>query len=640
MTDMQNRDTPLIKRIMSSKALRIVCLILFDSLALAFAEICSLFISEDFDVSRADFGAEFEKLIQYLPIAILLTIVIFALLRVYQSLWQFASIYEYSVILLGTTIAFVVNTILRIMLDLKLPRSCYPMIWLLFTFEAVGIRVLYRVLRSGRKKKGGNKASTRNVMIIGAGCAANILLKECNQSTLSGTKKVVCLIDDDPEKKGKRMNGVRIVGSRNDIPEMVKKYEVDEIIFAIPSLDSKEKAKILGICKKTRCSLKTLPGISQYVDNEVRLSSLENIDVNDFLGREPIKADIESIIGYIESKVVMVTGGGGSIGSELCRQIASHKPKKLIIFDIYENNAYDIQNELKAAHPDLELVTLIGSVRDESRVRQVFEKHRPQIVFHAAAHKHVPLMEDSPNEAVKNNVFGTLALARAADEFGVSRFILISTDKAVNPTNVMGATKRICEMIIQTWDKKSATEFVAVRFGNVLGSNGSVIPLFKKQIADGGPVTVTDPNIIRFFMTIPEAVGLVLKAGALARGGEIFILDMGQPVKILDLAENLIRLSGHIPYTDIDIVFTGLRPGEKLYEEILLNEEGLKSTSDEKIYIGHPLDFDVDEFESSLAHLHEIMSNDSCDMKAEISKIVPIKGSSPVAETAEAEIKV
>ncbi len=626
MTDTKKRDTPAIKKILSSKALRIVCLIVYDALALAFAEMFSLFLREDLNVNSADFSVEFANLIQYLPVAVLLTVVIFALLRIYDSLWQFASIYEYSLILLGTTIAFVINTVLRTVLDLKLPRSCYPMIWMLFTFETVGIRVLYRVVRSGRKKNSGKKTTKCNVMLIGAGYAANILLKEFNTSTLHNKKKVVCIIDDALEKKGLRMGGVRIVGTRNDIPEMVKKYEVDEIIFAIPSLDSKEKAKILGICKKTRCSLKTLPGISQYVNNEIRLSSLESIDVNDFLGREPIKADIDSIIGYIEGKVIIVTGGGGSIGSELCRQIACHKPKRLIIFDIYENNAYDIQNELKSVHPDLDLVTLIGSVRDEHRVDQVFEKYRPEIVFHAAAHKHVPLMEDSPNEAVKNNVFGTLALARAADAYGVSRFILISTDKAVNPTNIMGATKRICEMIIQSQNKRSKTEFVAVRFGNVLGSNGSVIPLFKKQIAEGGPVTVTDPNIIRFFMTIPEAVGLVLKAGALAHGGEIFVLDMGQPVKILDLAENLIRLSGHIPYTDIDIVFTGLRPGEKLYEEILLDEEGIRSTSDEKIYIGHPLDFDTDEFEASLARLHEIMNDDSCDMKAEINKIVPIKG--------------
>ncbi len=615
------------KKILSSKALRIACLVLFDSLAVVFAELFSFFIRMEFNTSTPDFDEHFEHLLSYLPIAVVLTVCVFALLRLYNSLWQFASVYEYSLITLGTTCSFVINTIMHEVLEFSLPRSCYPMSWFILTFEVVGVRVLYRVIRSERKRLTPTKGQKCNVMLIGAGDAANIILKEFNTSSLHGKKRVACIIDDNRSKVGKYMNGVRIVGTRDDIPSAVKKYEIDEIIFAIPSLDNLEKAKILDICKKTRCSLKTLPGISQMVNNEIRLSSLEDVDVNDFLGREPIKADIESIIGYIKDKVIIVTGGGGSIGSELCRQIAAHSPKRLIIFDIYENNAYDIQNELRSAYPSLDLVTLIGSVRDTERVRQVFEKYRPQLVFHAAAHKHVPLMEDSPNEAVKNNVFGTLALARAADEYGVERFILISTDKAVNPTNVMGATKRICEMIVQSMDKRSSTEFVAVRFGNVLGSNGSVIPLFKKQIAEGGPVTVTDPEIIRFFMTIPEAVGLVLKAGALAHGGEIFILDMGQPVKILDLAENLIRLSGHIPYTDIDIVFTGLRPGEKLYEEILLDEEGLKSTSDEMIYIGHPLDFDVDEFMRSLEHLHSIMSDDSCNMKAEISKIVPIKES-------------
>ena len=393
--------------------------------------------------------------------------------------------------------------------------------------------------------------------------------------------------------------------------------------MAAPSAPAKEIKKILEICRETNCQLKILPGIFQLLNGDVSVSKLREVQIEDLLGRDPIRVNLDEIMGYVSNKVILVTGGGGSIGSELCRQIASHNPKQLIIVDIYENNAYDIQQELRRTYPELDLVVLIGSVRNTHRMNSIFEQYRPQIVYHAAAHKHVPLMEDSPNEAVKNNVFGTYKTAKAASRYGVERFVLISTDKAVNPTNIMGASKRMCEMVIQMLNKESKTDFVAVRFGNVLGSNGSVIPLFKKQIAEGGPVTVTHPDIIRYFMTIPEAVSLVLQAGSYAKGGEIFVLDMGEPVKILDLAKNLIRLSGYVPNEDIMIEFTGLRPGEKLYEELLMDEEGLLDTPNKQIHIGRPIDFDEELFKKQLDELYEEANGDEIDIKAAVQKIVP-----------------
>ncbi|MDO4261018.1 MAG: nucleoside-diphosphate sugar epimerase/dehydratase, partial [Eubacteriales bacterium] len=419
------------------------------------------------------------------------------------------------------------------------------------------------------------------------------------------------------------LRGVLVAGTRKDICRLAEEYDVDEIMIAIPSAPHGVIQELLDICSQTSCKLKVLPGIYQLVNGEVSVSKLRNVEIEDLLGRDPVDTKVDSIMGYVSGKTVLVTGGGGSIGSELCRQIARHEPGRLIIFDIYENNAYDIQQELKRDYPSLDLVVLIGSVRNTHRINGVFEQYRPQIVYHAAAHKHVPLMEDSPNEAIKNNVMGTYKTAQAADRYGTSRFVLISTDKAVNPTNIMGASKRLCEMVVQMMNNRSETEFVAVRFGNVLGSNGSVIPLFKKQIAEGGPVTVTDPNIIRYFMTIPEAVSLVLQAGAQARGGEIFVLDMGKPVKILDLALNLIRLSGLKPYEDIDIEFTGLRPGEKLYEELLMNEEGLRSTDNELIHIGKPIEFDEERFTRQLDELDELSRMDSPDIKRKVMEIVP-----------------
>ena len=458
-------------------------------------------------------------------------------------------------------------------------------------------------------------------MIVGAGTSGSVILKEMTTSSLVNGC-VVCFVDDDKNKAGKFLNGVPVAGNRNDIPRLAEEYKIDEIYIAIPSASAKERKAIIEICRETGCQVKILPGIYQLINGEVSIAKLRNVEIEDLLGRDPIRVNLDEIMGYVSGKVVLVTGGGGSIGSELCRQVASHNPKQLIIFDIYENNAYDIQLELKEKYPDLDLVVLIGSVRNTHRIETVFEKYRPDIVYHAAAHKHVPLMEDSPNEAIKNNVFGTYKTAKAADKYGTSRFVLISTDKAVNPTNIMGASKRMCEMVVQMMNARSKTDFVAVRFGNVLGSNGSVIPLFKKQIEQGGPVTVTHPDIIRYFMTIPEAVSLVLQAGAYARGGEIFVLDMGEPMKILDLAKNLIRLSGYTPDVDIPIVFTGLRPGEKLYEELLMNEEGMQDTPNKLIHIGKPIEFDMERFEGQLEELYVTANEDGDGIREDVMRIV------------------
>jgi len=461
------------------------------------------------------------------------------------------------------------------------------------------------------------------VMVIGAGNAGNEIIKEIT-TTQYLTMKVICIIDDGEGCWGKKLRGVPIVGGRDSIIEAAANYEIDEIIIAIPSAKASDIKAIVDICKETRCRLRILPGMYQLINGEINTSVLRDVQIEDLLGRDPVSTDLDEIMGYVSGRCILVTGGGGSIGSELCRQIAGHNPKRLVIVDIYENNAYEIQQELKRKYPELDLIVLIASVRNTLRMDKIFEEYKPDIVYHAAAHKHVPLMEESPNEAIKNNVFGTLKVVKASDKWKVKKFVLISTDKAVNPTNVMGASKRICEMIVQTYNDRSDTEFVAVRFGNVLGSNGSVIPLFKKQIEEGGPVTVTDPEIIRYFMTIPEAVALVLQAGAYAKGGEIFVLDMGEPVKILDLAENLIKLSGLRVGEDIEIVFTGLRPGEKLYEEMLMDEEGLKETKNKRIHIGHPIDFDEETFLKEIDELKTFVEGepDVEDVKKKISKIV------------------
>lgn len=459
-------------------------------------------------------------------------------------------------------------------------------------------------------------------MIIGAGEAGNMLLREIKRSSHL-PMKVVCFIDDDPLKQGYYMNDVPVAGNRDAIGEMVKKYKVDEIYIALPSVSINQRRELMNICNNTGCKIKILPGIYQLMNGEVKVSKLRNVEIEDLLGRDQISVNMNQIASYVENRTVMVTSGGGSIGSELCRQVAARHPSKLIIVDIYENNAYDIQMELRNAHPELKLDVRIASIRDGEKIDALFNELRPEVVYHAAAHKHVPLMEDSPNEAIKNNVFGTLNVVRAADKYNVKRFVQISTDKAVNPTNIMGASKRMCEMIIQAFSRHSSTVFTAVRFGNVLGSNGSVIPLFKKQIAHGGPVTVTDKNIIRYFMTIPEAVSLVMQAGIFAKGGEIFVLDMGEPVKIDDLARNLIKLSGVTPDVDIPIIYTGLRPGEKLYEELLMDEEGLQKTENGSIFIGHPLDFDEEVYFEQLHHLRGTIDDMHQDtIRDEVRKIV------------------
>lgn len=532
----------------------------------------------------------------------IISLLIFWGFRLYHSLWQYASIAEVYKIAEACITVEIVHYVCNRIVGNMLPRSCYFNAAIYLIIAICASRFMYRMIRTILNKYR-NIRTSNNVMIIGAGEATNVIMREIQSSSYLANSHIACIIDDDRRKVGKYIRGVKVVGTRDKIKDAAKLYDIDEIIFSIPSASNEVKRDILNICKETDCTLKILPGVYQMVDGEININSIRNVDVLDLLGRDPIEVDIESIMGYVKDKVIMVTGGGGSIGSELCRQLVSHKPKQLIIFDIYENNAYDIQQELKINYPDANVVTLIGSIRNVSRLESVFAQYKPDIVYHAAAHKHVPLMEVSPDEAVKNNVVGTWNVAKMADKYGVKKFVMISTDKAVNPTNVMGATKRICEMIVQTYNEISKTDFVAVRFGNVLGSNGSVIPLFKKQIEAGGPVTVTDPNIIRYFMTIPEAVSLVLQAGAYAKGGEIFILDMGEPVKIDDLAKNLIRLSGYTLGIDMEIKYTGLRPGEKLYEELLMKEEGLQETDNKLIHIGKPIEFDKENFFDNLEKL-------------------------------------
>lgn len=551
----------------------------------------------------------------------IISLLIFWVFRLYHSLWQYASIAEVYRIAEACITVEVVHFLSNKIVGNMLPRSCYFNAAIYLIIAICASRFMYRMIRTVLNKYRNIKTSN-NVMIIGAGEATNVIMREIQSSSYLANSNIACIIDDDRRKVGKYIRGVKVIGTRDKIKEAAKLYDIDEIIFAIPSASNEVKRDILNICKETDCTLKILPGVYQMVDGEVNVDSIRNVDVLDLLGRDPIEVDIESIMGYVKDKVIMVTGGGGSIGSELCRQLVSHKPKQLIIFDIYENNAYDIQQELKINYPDANVVTLIGSIRNVSRLESVFEQYKPDIVYHAAAHKHVPLMEVSPDEAVKNNVVGTWNVARMADKYGVKKFVMISTDKAVNPTNVMGATKRICEMIVQTYNEISKTDFVAVRFGNVLGSNGSVIPLFKRQIEAGGPVTVTDPNIIRYFMTIPEAVSLVLQAGAYAKGGEIFILDMGEPVKIDDLAKNLIRLSGYTLGVNMEIKYTGLRPGEKLYEELLMKEEGLQETDNKLIHIGKPIEFDKENFFDNLEKLKEEAYSETGNIRESLKKVV------------------
>lgn len=602
---------------------RIIALILLDIMSIVVASFAALYVRFDFSFAGipAEYLMKFERII---PFNILLTLLFFALWKLYKSVWRYASATELLNIVFATTCAAIAQIILCNVMNQKMPRSYYMIYWFLLFGMCCVIRFSYRILRLINSKRidRAEKEKRNNVMLIGAGAAANAILKEIESSSYLNLN-VKCIIDDNPGCHGKFLRGVPIVGGRDKIIDAVGQYAVDEIIFAIPSANTQTRKEILDICKESGCKLRTLPGIYQLINGDVSVSKLKEVEIEDLLGRDPIEINTEEVLNYVSGKVVLVTGGGGSIGSELCRQIAGHHPKQLVIVDIYENNAYDIQQELIRKHPELNLQVLIASVRNTARINDIFATYRPNIVFHAAAHKHVPLMEVSPNEAIKNNVMGTYKTAKAADKYGAEKFVLISTDKAVNPTNVMGASKRICEMVIQMMNQKSETNFVAVRFGNVLGSNGSVIPLFKKQIAEGGPVTVTDPEIIRYFMTIPEAVSLVLQAGAYARGGEIFVLDMGKPVKILDLATNLIKLSGYKVGEDIEIKFTGLRPGEKMYEELLMDEEGLKKTANKMIFIGKPIDFDTEVFEKQLEELFLHAKQEDKDIRKEIKDIVP-----------------
>ena len=601
---------------------RIIALVIMDVMSILLVSFAALYIRYDF--SFQDIDPMFFKHCENLLIPnIIGTLLFFVIWKLYRSVWRYASANELVNIVGATACASLAQFVYCKFTDNRMPRSYSVLYFFLLTLAICCIRFGYRILRLINNKRMNllGKEHCVNVMIIGAGAGGDMILKEIENSRYL-SMRAKCIIDDQPGCHGKLMRGVPIVGGRESILDAVGRYSIDEIIFAIPSASVQTRKEILDICKESGCKLRTIPGTYQLINGDVSVSSLKEVEIEDLLGREPIRINTEEVLEHVGGKVVLVTGGGGSIGSELCRQLAAHHPKQLIILDIYENNAYDIQQELIRKYPELDLVVLIASVRNKERIDSIFETYRPNIVYHAAAHKHVPLMEDSPHEAIKNNVFGTYKVAQAADRYGVDKFVLISTDKAVNPTNIMGASKRICEMLIQSMNRSSRTNYVAVRFGNVLGSNGSVIPLFKKQIVEGGPVTVTHPDIIRYFMTIPEAVSLVLQAGAYAKGGEIFVLDMGEPVKILDLATNLIKLSGYRVGEDIQIVFTGLRPGEKMYEELLMNEEGLKETANKMIFIGKPIEFDEEVFRSQLVELEREAMDENSDIRAAVEKIV------------------
>lgn len=640
-------------------------LMLYDVVAVNAAFMLALWVRFDCRYSMIP-DVYLGAFLKFAPWYTVVCIGVYWALRLYKSVWRFASFSELFRIGAANVITGLVQIIGITLFVKRMPISYYLFgIMLQFVFTVV-VRFSYRfiLLERSRNKQSEEDAVLHRVMLIGAGAAGQIIIRDLNRAS-EVKAKVCCIIDDNPNKMGRYIEGIPIVGGRDDILLSAEKYKIDQILLAIPSASAEEKRDILNICKETGCEMKILPGIYQLVNGEVSISKMKAVAVEDLLGRDPIKVNMEEIFNALRNKTILVTGGGGSIGSELCRQIAAHGPKRLIIFDIYENNAYDIEQELRRKYPKLDLVVLIGSVRDSRRINSVFAEYRPDVVYHAAAHKHVPLMETSPCEAIKNNVLGTYKTASAALQSGCEKFVLISTDKAVNPTNIMGASKRLCEMVIQTMDrlskqgkpivlpdlnghdegadydmvaatreqfgeykegKRKATDFVAVRFGNVLGSNGSVIPLFKKQIEAGGPVTVTHPDIIRYFMTIPEAVSLVLQAGTYAKGGEIFVLDMGAPVKIDTLARNLIKLSGYKPDVDISVVYTGLRPGEKLYEEKLMAEEGMKTTPNKLIHIGSPIPFDSGKFLGDLEELAEASYGNREDIRKLVKRVVPTYG--------------
>lgn len=603
----------------TSRVFRII-LIMLDAFAIYCSSILAMMARFNTNTSGIP-NVYFDAITGMAIYNIVFTVVLIYICRLYNSIWRFASIKEILYIFVATMLSTIANFLVYFGFSIPIFRSYFPLYFLiLFSFLFIE-RFSYRFFRAIYRKNFFS-GLRKNILIVGAGDAGNLAIRELEMSNQLESR-VVGLIDDDRNKHGTYIQGVKVLGNRNKIPDFVKKYNVDEIIIALPSVSKKNIKEIVNICQSTNCKIKILPGIYQLVTGEVEVAKLRNIQIEDLLGREPVNANSKEIGTYVAEKTVLVTGAGGSIGSELSRQIAANYPRRLVLLDIYENTLYDIERELLKDYPNMDLITLVGSVRNRSRLTHIFNEYKPDLIFHAAAHKHVPLMEDSPNEAIKNNVFGTMELCRAADHFGAEKLVLISTDKAVNPTNVMGASKRICEMLIQYYNERSNTNFVAVRFGNVLGSNGSVIPYFKKQIAEGGPVTVTHPDIIRYFMTIPEAVSLVLKAGASANGGEIFVLDMGEPVKILDLAKNMIILSGHEVGSDIEIVFTGLRPGEKLYEELLMDEEGLQSTDNELIHIGKPIKFDAEKFEAGLRRLYRVSYGEKDGIRKVIKEIVP-----------------
>lgn len=613
-----------------------IMLVLYDSFTIVASYILALLLRFDFSYSKID-KPYIPSVRKFLPIFVVLCLVIYYFFGLYSSIWQFASINELERCIGAIIVALLTNIALTLIFFMRMPISYYVFgICFQFIFT-ISIRFIYRFVLLLRSK---NTKKKNNVLVIGAGEAGTMILRDLNRS-VDGEDRVVCIIDDNNNKWNRRIDGVKVIGGRALIQSAVKEFNIKKIVYAIPSSTIEERTEILNICKDTDCEIKIIPAMYKFVKNNLSVDSLKDIQIEDLLGREPVKVDLEKVFKEIKNKTILVTGGGGSIGSELCRQIASHNPKQLIIFDIYENSTYEIELELRDKYPDLNLKVLIGSVRDKKKVLDLFKTYKPDIVYHAAAHKHVPLMETSPNEAIKNNVLGTYNVAYGAMLNNAKRFVLISTDKAVNPTNIMGASKRMCEMIIQSFArgdikdlvkfypkeyqfdiKKNNTTYSAVRFGNVLGSNGSVIPIFKKQIAQGGPVKVTDKNIVRYFMTIPEAVSLVLESSVYSKGGEIFVLDMGEQVKIDDLARNLIKLAGLKPDRDIKIVYTGLRPGEKMYEERLMDEEGLTKTANKKISIGKPLDFNTKEFLSNLRKLIDKTSDNDTSIKKDVSKIV------------------
>jgi len=638
------------RRILRRGQIITILLVLYDMAAVNVSYFLALWVR--FECQFSDIPKVYLNVfLKFAPVYTLLCVVVFWFCRLYSSVWRFASYNELLRIIVATAVIFVIQVVGTAILFRIMPIAYYAL-GVTIQFGAIaGIRFFYRflLLLIGSHKHSG--MTEKRVMLIGAGAAGQIILHDSKKSAFVHDK-ICCIIDDDTNKWNKLIDGVPIVGGRDEIRTAVEKYHIDKILVAIPSARAEDRRDILNICSETTCELKNLPGVYQFLTDEAAVSAMRDVSMDELLGREPVQIKMDDVFSAINGKVILVTGGGGSIGSELCRQIAAHEPKRLIIFDVYENNVYGIQLELKKKYPALELVTLIGSVQDSRRLFQVFNSYRPEVVYHAAAHKHVPLMEDNPCESIKNNTVGTYITAYAAAVFGCRRFVLISTDKAVNPTNIMGASKRLCEMVIQTFDRKikegkayelpalfaesdmvqiadAKTEFVAVRFGNVLGSNGSVVPLFKRQIANGGPVTVTHPDIVRYFMTIPEAVSLVLQAGTYAHGGEIFVLDMGSPVKIDTLARNLIRLSGYRPDIDIKIIYSGLRPGEKLYEEKLMSEEGMKRTQNKLIHIGSPIPFDADVFLKQIRQLiSAAYANDGaiCAMVAEVVTTYRPKG--------------